>query len=91
MRPKRNEIGIGKRIRERRLQLGIKSSTLAEYLGVTRGAVSGWEHSWSHHSLEQVAKMAEALCCTTDYLVLGKRNLADVIDRIRDIIDEDRL
>ncbi len=81
-----SETKIGERIRARRMEIGMKAKELAERMGVSAVNVSRWEHSVCEPSLAKLGRIARFLGCSTDYLILGKRNIADVIDRIRDAI-----
>lgn len=66
------QIGLGKRIRERRQVLQITQENLATALGVTPQHISLMEQEKSAPSLSLLPRLAEELGVSVDYLVSGK-------------------
>jgi len=62
---------IGKKIEEKRKQLGMTQSDLAEKLFVTRQAVSKWEMGNSLPSMDVFVAMTKLFQVSIDYLVDG--------------------
>lgn len=62
---------IGKRMAERRKQLGLKQYQVCELLDVNYKYLSNLETGRSSPSLEMVIKLCEVLQTTPDYLLLG--------------------
>ena len=62
---------FSKRLRERRIEQGIeKQDDLGKAIGASVQAISGYEKAERLPNAEIVAKMAKALNCTADYLLL---------------------
>ena len=61
-------MGIGKRIRDRRAELGISSIELAEQIGVSKQTVSGYELERTYPNPEKLSKVIEILQCDANYL-----------------------
>jgi transcriptional regulator with XRE-family HTH domain len=66
---------LGKRIKERRQALGLTQQQLAEALGVTPQHISVIEQDKRAPSLSSLARMAEQLGVTVDFLVAGKEGM----------------
>ena len=66
------QIGLGKRVRERRQVLEITQEHLAKALGVTPQHISLMEQEKSAPSLTLLPRLAEELGVSVDYLVSGK-------------------
>lgn len=63
-------MAIGDRIKERRKQLGLTQTELAERLGLTsKAAISTVENNKEKMTIDRVEKYAEALDTTTAYLM----------------------
>ncbi len=62
---------LGKRIAQRRHELGLKQCTLAEKAGISNNYLSNIENGHSIPSLETFADICIALSITPDYLLLG--------------------
>ena len=60
---------LGKRIVQRRKQLGLTQDALAEKLGVTPQAISKWENDQSCPDITMLPKLAEIFGITTDALL----------------------
>jgi transcriptional regulator with XRE-family HTH domain len=75
---------LGERIKERREELGLTQLQLARALGVTPQHISVIEKNKRAPSLDSLAKLAEELGVTTDYLITGKESVvSDVISVIK--------
>ena len=60
---------IGKRVRELRIKKGMSQQELGNAIGVTKVSVCGYENGSRLPNLEKLVKLADALGCTTDYLL----------------------
>jgi transcriptional regulator with XRE-family HTH domain len=77
-------MSIGKRIRKRRQELKFTQENLARALGLTPQHISGIEQDKRSPSLASLAKLAEELGITVDYLVTGKESsIVDTIPAIK--------
>jgi len=77
-------MSLGKRIKERRKTLGLTQQQLAESLGVTPQHISVIEQDKRTPSLSSLARMAEQLGVTVDFLVVGKEGtVTSVITAIK--------
>lgn len=75
------------RIRARRAELGMTQGELAKRVGSTQKQVSLWE-SGTKPSYQMLAKLAEVLACSADYL-LGLTSLPDAHVRENDLSPEE--
>ena len=77
-------MSIGKRIRGKRQELKLTQEELARALGLTPQHISGIEQDKRSPSLSSLAKLAEELGVTVDYLVTGKEGvIVDTIPAIK--------
>lgn len=60
---------IGKRVRELRVKMGLSQQELGNAIGVTKVSVCGYESGTRIPNLEKLAKLADALQTSTDYLL----------------------
>ena len=60
---------IGKRVRELRMKMGLSQQELGNAIGVTKVSVCGYESGTRIPNLEKLAKLADALHTSTDYLL----------------------
>lgn len=67
-------MGIGKRIRDRRADLGMSSMELAERIGVSKQTISGYELERTYPNPEKLSCILKVLQCDANYLY------QDVID-----------
>ena len=75
---------LGTRIRCRRQTLGLTQRQLAEVLGLTPQHISVVEQDKRTPSLSSLAKMAEELGVTIDFLITGKEGVVtDLIPVIK--------
>ena len=68
-------MSIGKRIRERRKELDLTQENLARALGFTPQHISVIEQDKRAPSLSSLARLAEELGVTADYLITGKEGV----------------
>lgn len=64
------------RLREARKRNGYTMKELGAIVGITEGAVSNYENGKRQPDLDMLIKLADALGCSTDYL-LGRVDLPD--------------
>jgi transcriptional regulator with XRE-family HTH domain len=77
-------VSLGRRIRQRRQILKITQQELAQALGVTPQHISAIEQDKRAPSLVSLAKLAEELGISTDYLISGKQGIiTDTIPAIK--------
>lgn len=62
---------IGARVAERRNEMGLKQRELADMLSVKRETVNQWENGIRQIKGEDIARLADALGTTTDYILRG--------------------
>ncbi len=60
---------LGNRIRQVRVNCGCSQERLAEYVGVSRTAVSRWESGDSEPKLQHLVRIAELLQVSSDTLL----------------------
>ncbi len=61
-------MSVSARIRERREELGMNQTELAEVAGLTPNAISQYESSSRRPSVKALSKLTDALRITSDYL-----------------------
>ena len=77
-------MSIGSRIRDRRIELKLTQAELARALGLTPQHISVIEQDKRAPSLSSLAKLAEELGVTVDYLVTDKEGvIVDTIPAIK--------
>ena len=62
-------MNIGKKIAERRKELGMTQEALAEKLSLSAQAVSKWENGWNLPDIENIRLIAEALKMSPSALI----------------------
>jgi transcriptional regulator with XRE-family HTH domain len=70
-------LSIGDRIREARKQVGFSQMDLARKVGVTQPAVANWESGVHDPRRLMLAKIADALMVSPDWLASGARSPAE--------------
>ena len=72
---------IGERIKERRLQLGMRQDKFADMLNVSKSTVSLWEAGINNPSTKRLELIATTLGCSVDYLTdnVNNNSLTDKI------------
>ena len=79
-----NRVSIGERVRGRREALELTQQDLADAISLTSQHISAIELDKRAPSLTSLAKLAEELGVTVDYLVTGKEGvMADTIPAIK--------
>ncbi|MGI9861348.1 helix-turn-helix transcriptional regulator [Moorella naiadis] len=63
---------LGNRIKQKRLELGLTQEDVAKKIGVNRSTVSSWEIGRREPDGEILAKLANILQCSTDFLLRNK-------------------
>ena len=77
-------MSLGQRIRNRRQELKLTQQQLAKALDLTSQHISVIEQDKRTPSLASLAKMAEELGVSVDYLITGKKSIiTDTIPAIR--------
>lgn len=79
---------IGKRIYERRKQLGITQEYLAELADTTPQAISNYERGERELKVTTILKISSALKITTDYLLTGETNTFSVNNDFSNVSDK---
>lgn len=78
---------IGKRIKQRRQELGLSQIELAYQINISPGNLSKLEAGSSLPSSQALIKLSEALDCSTDWLLLGNTEpLADASPLLEEYI-----
>ena len=62
-------MSLGERIKEQRKSSGLSQEKVAEFVGVSRQAVTKWETGQSAPSTENLFKLAEIFGTTVDIIV----------------------
>jgi len=90
-------MGLAERIRTLRQGKDFSQAKLAEYLGLTKGAVNSWESNSTQPTLVYLIKMAKLFNVPTDYLLginsnktisvdgLTEKQISNINDLIEDI------
>lgn len=75
-------MGIGSRIKSKRNEMRLKQTELAKLVNVSSQVISNWERGYTDPNHDDVARLADALGCSTDYLhgVTPKSNALTVKD-----------
>lgn len=68
-----NYIEMGRRVRRKRRELGLTQEQLAEQVGLSTSFIGFIERGEKAPSLDTMAKLADVLDMTLDYLVCGVR------------------
>ncbi|PAE20542.1 hypothetical protein CHH80_11055 [Bacillus sp. 7504-2] len=61
-------MSIGYRIKQKRNEKRLTQSQLGALVNVSSQVISNWERGYTHPNHEDVARLAEALDCSTEYL-----------------------
>lgn len=75
-------MGIGKRIKEARLNLSLTQEDLARLLGVTKGAVANYENETSHPKEPVMYKLIEVLKVDANYLF---QDVVNIPKKVNDV------
>ena len=60
-------MGFGKRIKDRRAELRMSSTQLAEKIGVSKQTISGYELERTYPNPEKLSRIITALDCDANY------------------------
>lgn len=86
-------VNIGQRIARRRIQAGLKQTTLAEKVGISNNYLSSIERGREKPRLETIISICKELRVTPDYLFMGNmysNNIPqNIIDGLRLCSEED--
>lgn len=85
--------GIGKRIQNRRKQLGYTQEQLADLMNVSIQMVSNLERGNKAIRIDNLIHLSYILNVSTDYILTGKQTSHDanrLADRIRQLTDKER-
>lgn len=63
---------VGKRINQRRKELGFSQEALAKRAGISKGTLWFWENNRSDPSVSDLERVAVSLGVTVDYFMDGK-------------------
>ena len=89
MPDKNTNAEIGKRIYERRKQLGITQEDLAELADATPQAVSNYERGERELKATTIIKISSALKVTADFLLTGASNTFSVSNDFSGLSDKE--
>ena len=64
-----NKVKFGDRLRERRTERGLLQRELADKIGISNRNISSYEKNDREPSYDVLVNLAEALDCSTDYLL----------------------
>ncbi len=79
-----DKMGLGQRVRGRRQAMKLTQRQLARALGVTPQHISAVEQDLRSPSLPSLARLAQELGVTVDYLVTGKESsITDIVPVIK--------
>lgn len=77
---------MGKRIKQRRKELGITQNQFAEMLQISNNHISTIENGKGHASIELFCKICSALDVTPDYLLVGQVHSNDTPKNISEML-----
>lgn len=69
---------IGKRIQNRRKQLGFTQEHLADEMNVSVQMVSNLERGNKSIRIDNLLRLCQILDVSTDYILIGKENVSDI-------------
>lgn len=69
---------IGKRIQNRRKQLGFTQEHLADEMNVSVQMVSNLERGNKSIRIDNLLRLCQILDVSTDYILMGKENVSDI-------------
>ena len=74
-----NNVEIGKRIKQRRLELGYTQSFIYNKTGISTGNLSGIEKGSSAPSASALCELSQILECSVDYILFGNSSKSENI------------
>lgn len=81
----------GKRIRQRRQEMGLSQLELAHQCNITSGNISKMEAGLINPSAQALIKLAEALDCSIDWLLLGTEPPAEASPLLEEYVKKFKL
>lgn len=81
---------IGRKIRQRRVQLGLSQERLAEKLGVSYQQVQKYEKGASRLTIERLQAMARCLNVSTDYFLKDLPKVAEALSSYGGLSSEEK-
>ncbi|HCA3882435.1 TPA: helix-turn-helix domain-containing protein [Salmonella enterica] len=69
----KNQISLGGRVQQKRKEKGMTQRDLAHKIGVSFASVSLWEKDSAEPGARTLNKIADALDCSTEWLLTGAR------------------
>lgn len=78
-------MNISNRIRELRKAKGNSQEELAQYLGVSRQAISKWESEQSLPDIDKIISLSNFFEVSTDYLLKGTLPLNEMNKRVKNL------
>lgn len=72
-----NPVEVGKRIKNRRLELNLTQSDIKQKTGISTGNLSDIERGRSAPSASALCELSYVLECSVDYILFGKSRNAD--------------
>ena len=79
-----NYTGLGQRIAQRRIQMGLKQNVLAESIGISNNYLSSIERGKEKPSLEIIVNICNALQVTPDCLLMGNMYSNNIPQNVTD-------
>lgn len=80
-------VELGKRIKNRRLELNLTQSDIKQKTGISTGNLSDIERGRSAPSASALCELSDVLECSVDYILFGKSRNADK-SKLSDIRDQ---
>lgn len=71
---------IGKRIKNRRLELKLTQTDIRRETGISTGNLSGIENGVSAPSASALCELSRVLNCSIDYILLGNSSNLEILD-----------
>ena len=82
-----NNVEIGKRIKQRRLELGYTQSFIYNKTGISTGNLSGIEKGSSAPSASALCELSQILECSVDYILFGNSsNIEESLSPLQEMI-----
>lgn len=69
-----DRLAIGRRIRTRRVELGLTAENLARIVNVSRVTISAWERGVTIVSGDNLLTLSKAIGCSPEWLITGKES-----------------
>ncbi len=85
-----NNYGIGERIKQKRKALKLTQTQVKNETGISSGNLSEIENGIKLPSATAIIALSELLQCTTDWILTGKDNHADLTSEEQKLLDHFR-